>query len=69
MDLTQGTLQEKNDRAKKMMLWFAMISMFMTFAGLASAVIVSKARRDWISNMEIPQALVWSTIVLSLIHI
>ncbi len=66
MDLTQGTLQEKNSRAKKMMLWFAMISMFMTFAGLASAVIVSKTRRDWVSEMEMPKALFWSTIVIFL---
>ena len=46
------------------MLWFGMLSMFMTFAGLTSAVIVSKSRPDWISNFEIPQALVFSTIAI-----
>lgn len=64
MDLTQGSRQEKTDRAKKMMLWFGMLSMFMTFAGLTSAVIVSKSRPDWISDFEIPQALILSTIVI-----
>ena len=61
MDLTQGNNQEKTNRAKKMMLWFGMLSMFMTFAGLTSAVIVSKSRPDWISNFEIPPALFFST--------
>ena len=64
MDLTQGTLQEKTNRAKKMMLWFGMLGMFMTFAGLASAIFVSKTRPDWISDFTIPPALVWSTIVI-----
>lgn len=64
MDLTQGSHQEKTNRAKKMMLWFGMLSMFMTFAGLTSAVIVSKSRPDWISDFEIPQALVYSTIAI-----
>ena len=31
----------KNIRAKKMMLWFSMISMTMTFGGLTSAYVVS----------------------------
>ena len=35
-------------KAKKMMLWFAMISMTMMFAGLTSAYVVSKARPDWL---------------------
>ncbi|MFD0963630.1 cytochrome c oxidase subunit 3 [Pseudofulvibacter geojedonensis] len=66
MDLTQGSHQEKTNRAKKMMLWFGMLSMFMTFAGLTSAVIVSKSRPDWINNFEIPQALFFSTIAIVL---
>ena len=48
MDLTQGTFQEKQARSKKMMLWFAMISMTMMFAGLTSAYIVSQERPDWL---------------------
>ena len=31
MDLTQGTPKEKNIRAKKMMLWFGIISLVMSF--------------------------------------
>ena len=37
----------KNRKAKKMMLWFGMISITMTFAGLTSAFIVSSSRPDW----------------------
>lgn len=66
MDLTQGTLQEKTDRAKKNMMWFAMISMFMTFAGLTSAYIVSNQRADWSSNFEFPKAFYLSLITIFL---
>ncbi len=48
MDLTQGTTQEKQKRAKKMMLWFGIISLIMSFAGLTSAFIVSSSREDWL---------------------
>ena len=66
MDLTHGTEQEKIGRAKKTMLWFAMISMIMTFAGLTSAYIVSMSRPDWVTDFIIPDALKWSTVVLLL---
>lgn len=39
--------KERNARAKKMLLWFAIISMVMVFAGLTSGYIVSKSRPDW----------------------
>lgn len=61
MDLTQGTFQEKRARSRKMMLWFAMISMFMMFAGLTSAYIVSKERPDWLKDFEMPTAFFIST--------
>ncbi|WP_461533800.1 cytochrome c oxidase subunit 3 [Sinomicrobium sp.] len=61
MDLTQGTFQEKNDRAKKMMLWFGMISILMTFGGLTSAYVVSKSRPDWLQDFELPTAFFVST--------
>lgn len=64
MDLTQGTFKEKQARSKKMMLWFAMISMFMMFAGLTSAYIVSKERPDWLKDFVIPNAFVFSTIAI-----
>lgn len=56
MDLTQGTFEEKNNRAKKMMLWFGLISLFMSFAGWTSAFIVSSKRPDWLTDFEMPQA-------------
>ncbi|MCR9182393.1 MAG: cytochrome c oxidase subunit 3 [Flavobacteriaceae bacterium] len=56
MAYTDDTPEIKKQRAKKMMLWFAMISMTMSFAGLTSAYIVSKSRPDWISGFEIPLA-------------
>lgn len=56
MDLTQGNEELKIARAKKNMLWFGIISLAMSFAGLTSAYVVSKERPDWISSFEIPQA-------------
>ena len=64
MDLTQGTFQEKRARAKKTMLWFAMISMFMMFAGLTSAYIVSQERPDWLDTFEMPTAFFYSTLAI-----
>lgn len=64
MDLTQGTLEEKNNRAKKMMLWFGIISLIMTFAGWTSAYIVSKSRPDWLKEFELPQAFFLSLVII-----
>jgi cytochrome c oxidase subunit 3 len=66
MDLTQGTDQNKTGRAKKMMLWFGIISMAMMFAGLTSAYVVSKNRPDWVSDLELPASFLWSTLVIFL---
>ena len=66
MDLTQGTLEEKNNRAKKMMLWFGIVSLIMSFAGWTSAFVVSSTREDWISDFQLPNAFVISTIVIVL---
>lgn len=62
----ESTLQEKNTKAKKMMLWFAMISMTMTFAGLTSAYVVSSSRSDWLASFELPSVFSYSTIVILL---
>lgn len=51
-------------KAKKMMLWFAMISMTMMFAGLTSAYVVSKARPDWLTDFALPAAFHLSTLVI-----
>ena len=64
MDLTQGTQEQKAGRAKKMMLWFGIISMAMMFAGLTSAYVVSKNRPDWISDLQLPDSFYWSTLVI-----
>lgn len=64
MDLTEGTLEEKNIRAKKMMLWFGIGSLIMSFAGLTSAVIVSSKRPDWLKEFQLPEAFILSTIII-----
>ena len=58
--------QSKNIRAKKMMLWFSMISISMTFAGLTSAYVVSKSRPDWLEDFSLPMSLYLSTLVILL---
>jgi len=64
MDLTEGTLEEKNDRAKQMMLWFGIISLVMSFAGLTSAVLVSRKREDWLHDYDMPNAFFISCILI-----
>lgn len=60
------SLLEKNKKAKRMMLWFGMISMTMTFAGLTSAYVVSSNRSDWVQQIELPSAFTISTILIFL---
>lgn len=64
MDLTQGTKEEKIARSKKMMLWFGIGSLIMTFAGLTSAFIVSRKREDWLNDFDLPQAFIISLVVI-----
>ena len=66
MDLTQGTTKEKQNRAKKMMLWFGIISLIMSFAGLTSAFIVSSSREDWLSDFVLPSSFTYSTLIIFL---
>lgn len=66
MDLTTGTPKEKNDRAKKMMLWFGIVSLIMGFAGWTSAYIVSSTREDWLTDLQLPSSFFYSTLVLVL---
>lgn len=49
-------IAEKTIRAKKMMLWFGIISLSMSFAGLTSAYVISKERPDWLIDFVIPEA-------------
>ena len=63
------SLQEHNDRkakSYKMLLWFAMISIVMVFAGLTSAYVISKSRPDWLNNFVLPSAFVASTVAMLL---
>ena len=60
------SIATKTNRAKKMMLWFGMISMSMTFAGLTSAYVVSSSRADWIQQIELPFAFTLSTLLIVL---
>ena len=61
------TIEEYNERSaksKKMLLWFGMVSMFMMFAGLTSAYVVSTSRPDWLNDFKLPQAFMISTAVI-----
>jgi cytochrome c oxidase subunit 3 len=56
MNYTNDSELQKIQRAKKNMLWFGMISLTMSFAGLTSAYVISRERKDWLTDFEIPQA-------------
>ncbi|MDT8414746.1 MAG: cytochrome c oxidase subunit 3 [Flavobacteriaceae bacterium] len=56
----------KEQRAKKMMLWFGIVSMAMMFAGLTSSYVVSKSRPDWLNDFTLPNAFIASTVVILL---
>ena len=61
---TSNSINIKTNRAKKMMLWFGMISISMTFAGLTSAYVVSSSRADWIQQINLPFAFTISTFLI-----
>jgi len=52
-------------RVSKQMMYIAIVSMIMMFAGLTSAYIISMKREDWVS-FDLPQALYISTILIVL---
>jgi len=64
MDLEKNELRKKHRRARKMMLLFSLLSITMTFAGLTSAYIVSKARPDWLKDFELPDYFIISTLII-----
>lgn len=61
MKIDELSQSEKKQRAKKMMLWFGIASLLMSFAGWTSAYIVSSSREDWMENFQLPQAFWVST--------
>lgn len=66
MELNQDEIRLKTIKAKKMMLLFCLLSISMTFAGLTSAYIVSKARPDWLKDFDLPLSFTISTIIIIL---
>tara|TARA_B100000927_G_scaffold178015_1_gene143391 strand:- start:2517 stop:3131 length:615 start_codon:yes stop_codon:yes gene_type:complete len=63
---TLNPIELKISKAKKMMLWFGMISITMTFAGLTSAFIVSSSRPDWLDSFILPNWFTISTVSIIL---
>jgi cytochrome c oxidase subunit 3 len=64
MGMTINEHKERTSRSYKLILLFAMVSMFMLFAGLTSAFVVSKSRADWLKDFQIPTAFYISTVVI-----
>ena len=65
-DITERSATEKTSRAKKMMLWFGIVSLLMSFAGWTSAYIVSSSREDWMQDYQLPVAFWVSTGIILL---
>jgi heme/copper-type cytochrome/quinol oxidase subunit 3 len=65
IDLTQLPIKEKIARSKVQMMWFAIMSLIMMFAGLTSAYIISSSRRDWV-EVNLPSEFFYSTGVILL---
>ena len=56
--------QKKKEKSFKIMLFLAMASIVMVFAGLTSAYVVSKSRPDWLTDFTLPASFLWSTIAI-----
>lgn len=63
MSLTIQEEKERKNRSAKLLLYFAIVSMFMMFAGLTSAYIVSASRKDW-NQFSMPTEFIISTIII-----
>jgi cytochrome c oxidase subunit 3 len=64
--MTAEEHQSRTARSYKLLLWFAMMSMTMMFAGITSAFVVSKSREDWMKDFQMPTAFYWSTLAIIL---
>lgn len=64
MAMTINEYKERTARSYKLILLFAMVSMFMMFAGITSAFVVSKSRADWLKDFQLPTAFYISTAVI-----
>ncbi len=61
--IVQEELVVAKRKSAKPMLWVAMISMVMFFAGLTSAYVISMKREDWVT-FDLPDAFYISTILI-----
>ena len=66
MEMTIQEEKIRKERSAKLLLYFAIVSMFMMFAGLTSAYLVSASRKDWNHEMHLPPAFTISTILIFL---
>ena len=66
MTMTIQEDKERKARSAKLLLLFAMGSMTMMFAGIVSAVVVSKSREDWMKDLQLPTAFYFSTLTIIL---
>ena len=64
--MTAEEHQSRTARSYKLLLWFAMASMTMMFAGITSAFVVSKSREDWIKDFQMPTSFYFSTLAIIL---
>jgi cytochrome c oxidase subunit 3 len=64
MAMTINEYKERTAKSYKLILIFAMVSMFMMFAGITSAFVVSKSRADWLKDFQLPTAFYISTAVI-----
>jgi cytochrome c oxidase subunit 3 len=64
--MTAEEHKARTARSYKLLLIFAMISMTMMFAGLTSALVVSKSRPDWLKDFQMPSAFFISTAIILL---
>ena len=64
--MTTEEHKARTARSYKLLLIFAMISMTMMFAGLTSALVVSKSRPDWLKDFQMPSSFFVSTVLILL---
>ena len=69
MTMTIQEDKERKARSAKLLLLFAMGSMTMMFAGIVSAIVVSKSREDWMKDFQLPTAFYFSTLTIILCSI
>ena len=62
--MTTEEQKTRTERSYKLLLLFGMVSMFMMFAGLTSAFVVSRSRVDWMKDFQLPTAFYISTIII-----